>query len=286
MWKFSLYRWHWLAVIALMCIAVAPAKAQWDSGDDSLLLNGVGLNWTFDQVFAVRGAPHFIGPSVDDVTDINNILNPPPLPSSASDMSMMTGAAPMMPGMPAYPAGMMPGMPGADPSMASMGPTEIPKTPKGRSDCIVWMYEGNDKMAPKADAGWYTYVIFNRKSGTVESVIVWSADPTKPAGIPKLKDGITLGSKLSDLLAIYEYPDSFFKVGACFVCPYGGQQLSFSISVKTRKILGIAMGKKQLTVIPGQKVQTGGMPGTMNSPQSMAPAGALQAPPNQQPYSY
>lgn len=364
-------RWRLLAVIPILLVGCLPGLAE-------ISLNDIALNSSFFDVLEKKGAPHFVGPSLDDVNDVSNILTPPPIsasfsagnsagginaggigyggtpnvgmpngasimpngmgtpngmgmgfPNGANGMGMPTGAGfptgmgiptgagmpngmggipngvipgmpngTMIPGMGGMPNGMtIPGMGGGNPNigapnmnmpanmpkmgMPPMGMTspnspDANKVPKGQFDYIVWMYQGNTKGDPDKNATYNTYVIFDKKSGSVIEVIVWVTKPGQFARI-QTPGKIGLGASFTAIRENLGNPTPLERIGDFLVCPYPKSQVTYSVDSTTKKVVGIAIGAKALTAIQLEKPATANPMGNMGPGMGMpgAPAGAF-----------
>ncbi|HEX2948063.1 MAG TPA: hypothetical protein VHV83_00585 [Armatimonadota bacterium] len=278
-----MHPWRMLTVIPLLVLGFTSVQAQ------QVSLNGVNLNAKYNEVLSAKGMPHYIGPSLESADDITNILIPPPLPTTAS----AGGDTGLMPAMGADPGlaggGFAPGVPVA-PTVGTGGSTTADQKPKGQFDYVIWMYEGNSKNGPDKKDGFTTYVFFDKKNGTVIEVVTWLNDLKRSIDV-KAPNSIALGSSLSKILSTFGYPKPFAKIGANFVCPYPDKQVTFSIDAATKKVIGIAVGRKPLTGISVAPTITstpdappatapGAAPGAFGAPQQgpPLPPGALPAP--------
>ena len=224
-------------------------------------LSGIKLNDTFDVVLGVKGSPHSIGPTLESVADVNNILRPPPV----TTMPMMTDYA--MPPAMTPPGGMPPPGPGVNPPFGGAWPTPgmdqpVDPTadlkPKGRSEYVIWMYEGNNPNRPDPKSGWATYVVMNRglgrtgrfNAGRVVAVAIWLYDQTAtnlPAA-PTTYNGIKLGSRMSEVTDRFGFPNPMIKIGNTFALNYSG--VTYSVDAATRKVIGICLFDRLLTIVP------------------------------------
>lgn len=212
-------------VVALLAFSLVPIRADWEDASSTVSLNGVALGSDFQAVIAKKGLPDYIGPSVENITDINNILKPSPQPSVAE---MESGGMPF-------------GAPGtASAGMMQNSMQEI-KVPRGRGSSYIWLYE--DKSPAKIS----TFVVIDRKSGVVTDVIVWQANSEVAAEVPTTTK-VNLGTSFADLIDIYGYPKPFRKAGATLICPYLDQSVTYSVNPKNGRIVGITIGRRALTV--------------------------------------
>lgn len=241
------FRWRVLATLVSLVAGLLPAYAAEDS------LNGFTLNTTFREVLGDNNQcmPHFIGPTLENVTDVTNILKIPPLPLSF--FTMGSSSMPGGPGMAGGPMGAPMGAPMGGPAMPGVVPfagggTGKEMVLKGRTDFIVWMYAGEPNGEPNLDAGYFTYVVFD-KEGQVIEVIVWLTDTTRtrmPSVSPP-RQNIPLGSGMADLINSYGYPQNLARIGSQIVFSY--PSVTYSLDAGTKKVIGIAIGSMPLTAI-------------------------------------
>lgn len=268
-------------------------------------LNGVKINDSFDLVLAAIGSPQSVGPSLASIAEVNNILRPPPVSTGFTGMDI-PGMPPVGSATPIAPPNMPPTM--APPSSPWGTEPTTPVDPtadlvaKGRSNYICWMYTGNIKDKPDPKSGWATYVLFNRglgrsgrfNAGKVASVTVWLYD-LSASGIPAAAttyNGIGLGAKMSAVTDRFGFPNPMIKIGNTFALSYSG--VTYSVDATTRKVIGICLFDKLLTLVPNftslleelPNIDTpGGMPGMPGMPGGPGMPGTLPGMPNGMPAS-
>jgi hypothetical protein len=158
---------------------------------------------------------------------------------------------------------------------------------------MVWRYDGNGKT-PDAEASFTTYVFLN-DMGVVEAVVVNLNNPEAVLNI-QTETGVTFGTKLSDIVKIYNWPQPFTRVGNLYYCSYPEQKVTFALDTTTRKVTCISIGVAfvvtaqsleageaaiagGVTPVPGQTGRPGTMyppmPGGMDLP-GMIPGGYMQ----------
>lgn len=276
------------AVVVMLLVTFAgmfPVSADIDT------LNHVKLGMTFKEVLAATfKPPDLIGPTLSSVDEVNNILNPPPASS--------TGAGVGMPGMPGAPG--MPGMPGVMtppvsspmPSPSPMPPSGMPGpftsgpsgtsstpdlVPKGRSDYVIWVYKDHSGITKMQ---YVTYVVFNRglatdaDAGKVVGVVLWQISQVRKSDKSNLDTPVPelqLGSNMTELIAKYNYPKPLAKIDANFFLAYPDQQIAYTVSATSHKVIGIAIGAKMLTVVSRTSTTTpaattGATPATTTTP--------------------
>jgi len=245
------------------------------------VLNDVKLGMTFKEVLAAKfKPPDMVGPALASVEEVNNILNPPP--------ASTTGAGMSIPGMP---MGMTPPVASPMPSPSPMSPpfgitgpgaTAPDLVPKGRSDYIVWVYNEESGITKMQ---YTTYVIFNRglatdaDAGKVQGVVLWLKSQVRKSDKSNLSTPVPelqLGSNMTDLITKYNYPRPLAKIDANFFLAYPDQQIAYTVSSTTHKVIGIAIGGKMLTVVTRTSsttpaATTGTTPATPSS--TMPPSG-------------
>ncbi|HEY3379035.1 MAG TPA: hypothetical protein VGL77_16250 [Armatimonadota bacterium] len=273
MWKTITACWRYLPVLCIALGLGIPAFSQNTANATSL--NGIALDATYLTVLNAKGIPHFVGPSLLQTSEVDDILVPPPLPQTYPpliDMAAMGGDAGM---------GMMmaPPPPAAGGGGGGGGAATVTGPPKGRGDLVIWLYQGARVGSPDVDAGWHTYVIFDTKSGKVIEVIV-SLTNTKKRPVIQTPMGISLGNSISELIGTYGYPKPYAKIGKHYFFPYPDKKIAFTLSGQTKRVIAISLGNRALTAIPGVRIVSpvpgtdgmtnggmpGGMPGTPGMP--------------------
>lgn len=245
-------------LLILLLFACIAGIFQPDIAFGQATLSGVRINDSFDLVLAAKGSPHSVGPTLASVAEVNNILRPPPVSTGFTGMGG-TGMPPT--------GGAQPIMPPIGPGMMPPGPGEYPAQPvdptadlvaKGRSDYICWMYSGNNKEKPDPKSGWASYVLFNRglgragrfNAGKVVAVAVWLFDQSA-SDVPAANttyNGIALGAKMSSVTDRFGFPNPMIKIGNTFALSYSG--VTYSVDASTRKVIGICLFDKLLTIVP------------------------------------
>lgn len=214
-------RWHWLA-LGLLLVMSMPAWSQVKQPRE-LTLNAVTINTSFLEVLNRRGAPAFIGPAVSEADTIQTLMDTAP-----------TGLGGAIPGMP---ANYMPGMP---PMMMGTVMPQAAKVTKPKEEYVVWMYEGGTPGEDDPSAGWYTFIFFNNR-GFVVAVVIRALTPNIPTGV-STASGISIGSKMMDIVKSYDWPDQFTTVGSSYYCSYPENNVTFAMEQNTRKVVSIAIG--------------------------------------------
>ncbi|MHB9025709.1 MAG: hypothetical protein ACYC7E_16325 [Armatimonadota bacterium] len=239
------YRWHLFLVITLLGVTMVPATAR---PEREGTLNGITVSSSFMDVLVQKGPPHWIGPALEGPDAVLDILDPPPMP--------LDGIGASTPGAPMPGSGMGPMPPGG------MGPGGmITLKPKAKNEYIVWLYEGPGRT-PNPDAGWNTYVLFN-KTGQVAGVVV---AVMKPGVLPQVKtrSGVTFGTKMIDIISedkfAYGWPQPFVRVASHYFLSYPDYNVTYSLDSSTRRVVVIAIGIS-LTVNPLAQTTQGTGPG-------------------------
>jgi len=224
-----------------MSISLAPILAQ-DVQETTIkaemILNSISLDSKINDVLTYRGMPHYIGPSVSGVGSIDSLLRSPEQRSAALPATTVN---PNMPGMrqpPQY------GM--------NAGPAQVTMEPKKENIYMVWRYDGNGKT-PDPKASFTTYLFIN-KDGKVEAVVVNLNNPEAHPNI-QTETGITFGTRLSDIIKIYNWPEPFTRVGSLYYCNYPEQRVTFGLDANTRKVTCISIGVP--FVVTAQSLESG-----------------------------
>ncbi|MHB0936933.1 MAG: hypothetical protein ACYDCO_11875 [Armatimonadota bacterium] len=256
------YRWQQFLVLGCLLMLFVPGWAQTRLPEE-MLLNNVSLNSTYVEVLKRRGIPHFIGPAVTGMASVTALLKPAE-PKQAPRGPATPGGLANRPLGPAAP-------PNTAPYGGLYGPAIdaplTPAQPKKVGPYMIWRYDGNNtngKSDPKATIT--TYVFFNER-GVVEAVVVNQNNPKGFADI-QTESGVTFGTKLSDIVKKYDWPDPFTRNGNFYYCYYPAQNVTFGLDTETRKVKCIGIGtsfivtsqtldaSQETTVTPGS-----GMPG-------------------------
>lgn len=276
------FRWQQALVLGWLCALLAPGWAQQSTLPVEMLLNDVSINTTYVEVLKRRGMPHYIGPSVSGISAVNNLLRPPE-PKVAAPMPTQPGAPTAPAYNPAAPTGPYGGAYGQNP-MAPYGAgaaTMPAPQPEKTGPYMIWRYDGNStngKADPKAPVT--TYVFFNDR-GKVEAVVVNRNNPKAVTNI-QTESGITFGTKLSDIVRKYDWPEPFTRVGNHYYCHYPAYNVTFALDTESRKVTCIGIGVPFIvtaqTLEPGEqaKVATG----------AGGPGAGLQPLPNMPPSAY
>lgn len=172
-------------------------------------------------------------------------------------------------------------IPGVD-----IGPQKVDKL-KGRSDYMVWMYEGNKPNVPDVSAGFDTYIILNRATGGVVAVVLWSHVPGKVIKGLQTPNNINLGNFMVNVLDTYGNPEGAVKiVDNLFVLSYPEKNVTYSIDSATRRVIGIAIGDKAWTALvdnssrkPPTTNQAAPPRPTLTARPTALPAGGTYTPP-------
>ena len=238
------FRWQQLLVLGCVCALLVPGWAQQAKLPEEMLLNNVSLNSTYVEVLKRRGIPHFIGPSVSGMSAVTALLRP-----AEPKQAMGAPARPNIPGAPAY----SPAAPAYSPAAptgvyapnSAYGPSTTvplaPPRPEKTGPYMIWRYDGNSttgKADPKAAVT--TYVFFNER-GVVDAVVV---NQNNPKGINNIQteSGITFGTKLSDIVKKYDWPEPFTRVGSFYYCNYPAYNVTFALDTESRKVSCISIG--------------------------------------------
>jgi len=252
MQKGRAFNWRQIVMAVCMSMLLVPVWAQVVQETKikpEVLLNGISLDSTFREVLTRRGVPHYIGPSISGVDSVTRLLSP----------AQQKGAA-----GPAVPVN--PNMPGGRqiPPQYGMnaGPAQIQVEPKKENIYMVWRYDGNGKT-PDPKASYTTYVFINDE-GIVEAVVVNLNNPESSPNI-ETETGITFGTRLSDIVKIYNWPEPFTRAGSLYYCSYPEQRVTFALDANTRKVTCISIGVPFVVTAqslePGQAAQAGAASG-------------------------
>ena len=207
----------------------------------SATMDGVTLGMDVQTLFNVRGFPQFIGPALESVIDINNIVSPPPFGvtggmTKGSNSSGMGGGSPWSGG----------GM-----SMGSMGTgsTQEPLKPIGSQEYIIFLYRHDKQLYGKNYTPNYnTYVFIDRRAGTVLYSIVWEEPGKQPRGLVPPEGGITIGSTMVQIYLNLGYPNSITQINDTYIYFYQSKGVSYSVSTVTGKVIGIALANRGITI--------------------------------------
>ena len=244
--------WQQCIIVGGLLALLAPGWAQTRLPNE-VVLNGITLNSTFIEVLARRGLPHTIGPSVTGLSSVAALLRP-------SDPKPAMFGIPGTVGMPGMgPLGAIPGMPGA---------TAQPK--KNPGPFMVWRYDGNGKT-PDAKANITTYVFFNEQ-GVVAAVVVNLNNKEANPDI-RTEGGVSFGTKLSDIVKKYDWPEPFSRVGPLYLCIYPVYNVTYALDTSSRKVVCISIGMPfALTTQTFVEASTASVvPSTPPGPQIMLP---------------
>lgn len=245
-------RWLMLMYVVLVAALTTPGWAQ-RAAQSEVTLDKVTLNATFIEVLNSRGVPHRIGPALTGADAITNLLNPPPV-------TAVIGGA--MPPPDAVPAGVAAGASGA------AKPQNIALKPQ--DTWMIWVYEGSGPL-PDPQAPVITYVFFDTQ-GQVAGVVVSARSP-QVSSVIRTESGIGFGTKLSDIVKKYDWPQPFTRVGPYYFCSYPVQNVTFSLDTGSRKVQAIAIGlpitvvRSLTSVVRGDgAAPAGALPGSFRAP--------------------
>jgi len=247
-------RWQ-LSVLAFALICMSLPGWTQTTPRREITLDAVTLNSTFLEVLSIKGAPSLVGPSVTSADEVLSYLDPQPdttpvaIPGMSPGGMAVPGAPSMMPG-----SSMAPGM-------------ALPAKPV--ENYIVWCYPGKD-----AHAGCVTFVFFNRR-GVVVGVVVNAVSPNLPTSI-STASGVTIGTKLTEIVKKYDWPDPFTTVSAYYYCSYPAYNVTYALDQQNHKVVSMAIGLPFVVTI-GQEGKTSPgmrMPGGGAYPGGAYPGGA------------
>lgn len=228
------YRWQQLLVLGCLLTLFVPGVAQTKLPTE-MLLNNVSLNSTYVEVLKRRGIPHFIGPAVTGMDSVTTLLKPAEPKQTPRGAAVPQGAPATQPYNPGYPSN-------ADTRYGPNTDTPLtPAQPKKVGPYMIWRYDGNNttgKSDPKAAIT--TYVFFNER-GIVEAVVV-NQNTQKGFADIQTESGIAFGTKLSDIVKKYDWPDPFTRVGEFYYCNYPAQNVTFGLDTESRKVTCIGIG--------------------------------------------
>lgn len=210
-----------IAALLLMTVASAAGLLK-----PERQLNGITLGSSYADVLAKRGMPLGVGPAVNSVDEIWNLLDPPPIEVAEELRSVAA-----------------PGVPSTGASRMALYAEMKERAYQLRPEYVIWEYvqrNAQGKIDPKA--AWATYVIFDGK-GKVIGVVVMAdhAGATVPAEI-RTKSDIRIGSLLFDVTRTYSWPDPLIQYGNYFFCNYPDQDVAFTVNADTRRVTAIAIG--------------------------------------------
>jgi len=266
-------RWQQFLIVGCLLVLFVPGWAQEDFPLEAQstipvekVLNNITLESKYLDVLTRRGVPHYIGPSVAGISTISGLLQPR---EQTPTTSGVIGPA----GMAAFP----PRTAYAPNSPYAMGPTAMAQ-PLQESTYMIWRYDGNGKT-PDPNAAFTTYVFLNEE-GKVKAVVVnlnprqetslaplrtpgkalTVAKPNSPKAVAvvdiRTESGISFGTKLSDIVKQYNWPEPFTRVGNLYYCNYPAQNVTFALDATTRKVTCIGIGASftvtAQTLVPGQ----------------------------------
>ena len=249
-----------LALTALLMLMSMPMWSQAQQPPRELTLNAVTINNTFLEVMTRHGAPHYVGPALQNADSVQTLLD-----ASTSALGQVA-----VPGAPTAPGALRPGAPSMTAGAGVLGqllPTRL------REDYIVWMYEGNGHT-PNSNAGFSTYVFFNKR-GVVVGVVVNATKANAVADIATAS-GMTFGTSQLDIVKKYDWPDPFVVVGPDFYFSYPSYNVTFGLDQSTRKVVSIAIGLPfVVTASSEQKAATGAANATKNPTTPTSPYGPM-----------
>ncbi len=245
-------RWLMLMLVVLAAALMAPGWAQ-RAAQSEVTLDKVTLNATFIEVLNSRGMPHRIGPALTGADAITNLLNPPPV------TTMLGGG---MPPPDAMPAGVAAGTPGTTKQQ------NIALKPQ--DTWMIWVYEGSGRL-PDPQAPVMTYVFFDTQ-GQVAGIVASARSP-QVSSVIRTESGIGFGTKLTDIVKKYDWPQPFTRVGPYYFCSYPAQNVTFSLDTGSRKVQVIAIGlpitvvRSLTSVVRGSSATpAGALPGSFRAP--------------------
>ncbi len=208
-----------LPMLALLLVVLSmPIWA--DTLPTETELNKIKLNSMFSDVLTNKGAPTFIGPSVENADGLMALLEAPPATAMSAMLGMFGGP---MPGRPR----MIPGAP---------TPTTPDTTTKPPENYMVWLYEKHDAQF----RWWNTYVFFNER-GVVVGVVVIAESPNVTTPV-QTESHVKIGTPLMDIVGNYDWPDPFTTVGSDYYCNYPANNVTYGLDQRSHRVISIAVG--------------------------------------------
>jgi len=267
------FRWAQLVMLGCLLTLFAPGWAQKPLPSE-VLLNGVALNSPYTEVLARHGAPHYIGPAVFGMATVTTLLRP----------AEPRTVAPTTPGAPGAFNPAAPPNTYNPPLTNPYGANPTASQPKKEGPYMIWRYDGNGRT-PDPRANVTTYVFFNEQ-GVVEAVVVYLNNLRSSPDI-QTESGVTFGTKLSDIVKRYDWPEPFTRVGNLYYCSYPAYDVTFALGTAepmARKVMCIGIGTP--FVVTAQALVPGESATASMTPGMMPPGGAMIPVPPMSPGGY
>jgi len=247
-----------ITLLLLLGVSVTVTFGQ------ALNMNGVTVNMNFLDVTNIHGWPGYLGPALENVSEVNSIITPPPFAVSQMTKTGSGGGSGSGSGSSITPS-------------SGGGSNTAELTPIGRQGYGILYYKYDEKIfketSASTDRPGYNFYIFINNNGRVDSVIAWLVPGQTVKNFTTPHAGITFGSTQFQVISSLGQPNAATRIGEYLIYSYGTGQNKVTYSFdSSSKLIGICLSSRMLTLVHWEQQQsqtgTGGFSGGMLPPSS------------------